>query len=144
MSDAGTEEGKPPRPDAIEVQLRIGLLLVQLLGAALFAFGLGYMFWRFSEGDPSGRAESVGVLLAFFLLPGVVLFFTARSARQRVRAHAASARLWGILSGVFALLASLPFLRLWVGPVAAFLGLFTLTAGWLFRRPEDERPATGA
>ena len=144
MSDAVTEEAKPPRPDAIELQLRIGLLLVELFGAALFAFGLGYLFWRFNEGDPSGRSESIGVLLAFFLLPGAVLFFTARSARRRVRQHAASARLWGILSGVFALLAAVPFLRLWIGLVAAFLGLFTLTAGWLFRRPEDEGSATGA
>ena len=70
----------------------------------------------------------------FLLLPGLVLFFTARSARRRLAAQVVSARLFSILTGVFALLAGLPLLTTVFGLVCIVAGLFTLTAALLLKR----------
>ena len=72
----------------------------------------------------------------FLLLPGLVVFFTARSARRRLAAQVVSARLFSILAGVFALLAGLPLLTTVFGLVSVVAGLFTLDG----RAPAEEGP----
>jgi hypothetical protein len=83
---------------------------------------------------PRDRASTLGIAFTLLLLPGVVVFLTGRSARRRLRAQVVSARLYGILSGVFAVLAGLPLLGTVIGLLTVVAGLFTLTAALLLKR----------
>ena len=87
------------------------------------------------DGERS-RSEALGVSVVFLILPGVVVLFTAYSARRRLTAQVVSARLFSILAGVFAMLAGLPVLTTVFGLVLVVSGLFTLTCAILLKREQ--------
>jgi uncharacterized membrane protein HdeD (DUF308 family) len=85
------------------------------------------------DGERS-RSEALGVAIVFLILPGIVVLFTAYSARRRLTAQVVSARLFSILTGIFAMLAGLPVLTTPFGLVLVVSGLFTLTCAILLKR----------
>ena len=117
----------------MERQLRVGLMVVQVVSALIAVYGVVYVVASW-DGDDRSRFEVLQVALVFLLLPSVVVFLTARSARRRLRDQVVSARLFSMLAGAFALLAALPLLGTVFGIVSAVAGLFTLTAGFLLRK----------
>ena len=125
----------PPR-SPLEGQVKVGLMVVQVIAALLVVYGVGYIVTSWDGDSGRTRFEALEVGVAFLMLPGVVVFFTARSARRRLRAQVVSARLWSILTGAFAVLAALPLLSTLVGLASIVAGLFTLTAGLLLKRAE--------
>jgi hypothetical protein len=123
-----------PQRSAIERQLNVGLMVVMVVAALIVVYGVVYIAQAGDPGSERTRSEAVAVAAVFLMLPGIVVFFTARSARRRLRDQVVSARLFAILAGVFALLAGLPLLSTAFGLVAVAAGLFTLTAALLLKK----------
>ena len=123
-----------PQRSPIERQLNVGLMVVQVVSALILVYAVAYVAFAW-DGDGERTAfESLQVALVFLALPGLVVFFTARSARRRLADQVVSARLFGMLAGGFALLAGLPLLATVFGVVSVVAGLFTLTAAFLLRK----------
>jgi hypothetical protein len=129
MSESAQAAPRSP----IERQLHVGLMVVMVVAALIVVYGVALIAGVGDDGDRS-RFEMVQVAVVLLMLPGLVVFFTARSARRRLREQVVSARLFSILAGVFALLAALPLLGTVFGIVCAVAGLFTLTAGLLLKK----------
>jgi protein-S-isoprenylcysteine O-methyltransferase Ste14 len=127
----------PPR-SPIERQVNVGLLTVLVVSALLVVYGVAYIVNAWDGDSGRSRFEALEVGLVFLMLPGAVVFFTARSARRRLRTQAVSARLWSILTGIFTMLAALPLLTNVIGLAAVITGLFTLTAALLLKREQRE------
>jgi lysylphosphatidylglycerol synthetase-like protein (DUF2156 family) len=123
-----------PRRSPFERQLNIGLMVVQVIAALLVIYGVVFVASSWDGDGERTRFEAVQVATVFLVLPGTVVFFVARSARRRLTAQVVSARLFGILAGVFALLAGLPVLTTVFGLVLIVSGLFTLTSAVLLKR----------
>lgn len=137
MSDQSTDavtDGPPPPTGPIAGQLRAGLLLAQLCGALLVILAVALIVFAFRGDDTDVRKEAVQVGFSLMMLPGLVVCLTARSARRRLSVGAASARLWGILTGAFTILAALPLLSHFSGALLIIVGLFTLTSALLLKR----------
>ena len=134
MSGEASQEA--PQRGPIEAQLRVGLVIVQCLAALMVVFAVAIVVVAFRGDDPSARTGALKVAFAFILLPAVVLFYTARSARARLFVHARSAKLYCVLAGVFTVMASLPLLRGIAGMLLLVVGLFVLTAAVLYRWKE--------
>jgi hypothetical protein len=134
---AGANDATSPASGPIATQLRIGLVCCQLIGLVLFGYGIAYVVNGFKD-STSNDGQVLAIALAFMLLPGPIVFFTAASARRRHRAEVVSARLYGILTGVFTTLASIPLVLNVLGLLGAVVGLFTLTAALLLRRQAPE------
>ncbi len=131
MGGSAAEEA--PRRSPIERQLAAGLVVVLVMAALIVVYGAVYVVsgWNGGERD---RFTTLQIGFVFLLLPGIVVFFTARSARRRLKAQVVSARLYSILTGVFAMLAALPLLATVIGLLTMVVGLFTLTAALLLKR----------
>jgi O-antigen/teichoic acid export membrane protein len=127
-----SESASAPR-SAIERQLNVGLMVLQVVSALIVLYGVFYVVASW-DGDDRPRSEAFAVGFVLLFLPGLVVFFTAMSARRRLRDQVVSARLFSILAGAFALLAALPLLGTVFGIVGAAAGLFTLTAGFLLKK----------
>lgn len=127
-----TEHGPRRRP--LERQLNAGLMVVMVVAALIAAYGILYVVMGWDGDGDRSRFESLQVGLVFLLLPGLVVFFTARSARRRLLEQVVSARLFSILAGAFAMLLGLPLILTVFGPVALVAGLFTLTCALLLKK----------
>jgi hypothetical protein len=124
-------EKASPR-SALERQLDVGLMVVQVISALIVVYGVVFLVTSW-DGEDRPRFEALQLAFVFMFLPGLVVLFTARSARRRLREQVVSARLFGILAGVFAIFAALPLLGTVFGVVSAVAGLFTVTAGLLLK-----------
>jgi lysylphosphatidylglycerol synthetase-like protein (DUF2156 family) len=127
MSDA-------PVRSPMERQLSIGLMVVMVAAALLIAYAVAYVAAAWDGDGDRTRSAAMQVALVFLVLPGAVVFFTARSARRRLGIQVVSARLFGILTGIFAILAALPVITTIFGLVLVAAGLFTLTAAIMLKR----------
>jgi hypothetical protein len=127
-------QAKPRSP--IERQLNIGLMVVQVVAALIVAYAVAFVAFAWDGDGERSRAESLQIGLVFLALPGVVVFLTAQSARRRLADQAASTRLFGMLTGSFAVLAGLPLLSSVFGMVSIVAGLFTLTAAFLLKKDQ--------
>jgi len=125
-----------PARSPIERQLNIGLIATMAVSGFIVLYAVVYVG---KSWDGRG-SEALPVAFVFLLLPGAVVFFTARSARRRLRAQAVSARLYGILAGIFGVLAGLPLVTTIFGLVSIVAGLFTLTAALLMPRARRTEP----
>jgi len=125
-----------PARSPIERQLNVGLMVAMVVSALIVVYGVVYVAGAWDGDGERDRFTSLQIAVVFLLLPGVVVFFTARSARRRLTEQVVSARLYGILTGVFALLAGLPLLRTLLGLVSVVAGLFTLTAALLMKKEQ--------
>jgi hypothetical protein len=130
---------QPPETGPMQRQLHGGLVGVQVVGFLMLAGAAAFVVHGFLQDELSDRAADWGIAVGFLLLPGTALVLTARAALSRLARGTASARTFGILAGVFTLLATLPFVRGWGGILGLALGLFTLTAAWLQPRRRVER-----
>ncbi len=128
------DEGQKPARNPLERQLNVGLMVVQVVAALIVVYAVAFVVTGWDGDGDRTRFDTLQVAVVFLLLPGLVLFFTARSARRRLAAQVVSARLFSILTGVFALLAGLPLLTTVFGLVCVVAGLFTLTAALLLKR----------
>ncbi len=127
-------QAKPRSP--IERQLDIGLMVVQVVAALIIAYAVAFVAFAWDGDGERSRVESLQIGLVLLALPGVVVFLTARSARRRLKDQAASARLFGMLTGGFVVLAGLPLLSSVFGIVSLVAGLFTLTAAFLLKKDQ--------
>jgi hypothetical protein len=127
MSDA-------PTRSPIQRQLNIGLMVVMVAAALLIVYAVVYVAAAGGGGGDRTRAEAIPVAIVFLVLPGTIVFFTARSAHRRLAIQVVSARLFGILTGIFAILAALPVITTVFGLVLVAAGLFTLTAAIMLKR----------
>jgi len=134
---SGPRNEEAPRPSAIHSQARVGLMLVQVLGLALLVFAVYILVVGFGDDDPDVRTRAVLLSLGLMVLPGVVLVFTARGARQRLATQAPSTKTWCVLSGVFSVLAGLPLVQTFLGLALLVVGLFTVTAAVLLPRADQ-------
>jgi hypothetical protein len=123
-----------PSRSPIERQLNVGLMAVMVVAVLLVVYGIAYVAGAWDGQADHTRFESLEIALVFLMLPGAVVFFTARAARRRLMAQVVSARLFGILAGVFAMLAGVPVLTTVFGVVLVVSGLFTLTAALLLKK----------
>ena len=133
---SGEVSQEAPQRGPIEAQLRVGLLLVQAMGGLMVLLAVASIVVAYQDDDIDARRRALQVGFAFLLLPAVVLFFTARSARARLYTQARSAKLYSVLSGVFTLVAALPLLGGLTGVLLLVVGLFVLTAAVLYRWKE--------
>jgi uncharacterized membrane protein HdeD (DUF308 family) len=109
--------------------------MVVLVSAALLVFyGVAFIVSAWDGDGERSRSEALAVSIVFLILPGVVVLFTAYSARRRLTAQVVSARLFSILAGIFAMLAGLPVLTTVFGLILVVAGLFTLTCAFLLKR----------
>jgi hypothetical protein len=129
-----------PTRSPIERQLNIGLVVVMVVAALIVVYGVVFTASSWDGEGERTRSEALMISVVFLVLPGSVVFFTARSARRRLRAQVVSARLFGILTGVFAILAGLPLIANLFGLVSVVAGLFTLTAALLLPRARRAGP----
>ncbi len=129
---------EPEAASPMESQLRGGLVAVQVMGVLLLAAGAWYVLHGFLQDELSDRANDWGIAIGFMLLPGTALFLTARAARSRLARRLPTARTFGILAGIFTILAALPFTGGLGGILGFALGLFTGTAAWLQPRRRVE------
>jgi hypothetical protein len=123
-----------PGRGPIERQLNVGLMIVMVVAALIVAYAFVYVSASWDGEEDRTRFEALQVGIVFLFLPGVVVFLTARSARRRLQEQVVSARLYGILAGAFAILASLPILTTVIGLISLVAGLFTLTASLLLKK----------
>ncbi len=123
-----------PKRSPIERQLNAGLMIVMVVALLIVVYGVAYVVTN--DGDDRPRFEALQIAVVFLMLPGTVVFFTARSARRRLKAQVVSARLFSILAGVFAMLAGLPLLSTVFGLVSVVVGLFTLTAALVLKKEQ--------
>jgi hypothetical protein len=133
---SGEADQEAPQRGPIEAQLRVGLVIVQALGGLMVLLAVVTGFVAFQDDDTEDPMQALLVAFAFVLLPAVVLFFTARSARARLFVHAPSAKLFSVLTGVFTVLAGIPLLGNLTGVLLLVVGLFVLTAALLYRWKE--------
>ena len=131
--------GEKPVRGPLERQLNVGLMVVQVIAVLIVVYAVAFVWDGWDGSGERTRFDTLQVAVVFLVLPGLVLFFTARSARRRLAAQVVSARLFSILTGVFALLAGLPLLGTVFGLVCIVAGLFTLTAALLLKRGERAR-----
>jgi lysylphosphatidylglycerol synthetase-like protein (DUF2156 family) len=127
MSDA-------PARSPMQRQLNIGLMVVMVAAALLIVYAVAYVAAAWDGDGDRTRAAAMQVALVFLVLPGIVVFFTARSAHRRLAVQVVSARLFGILTGIFAILAALPVITTVFGLALVAAGLFTLTAAIMLKR----------
>ena len=118
----------------LERQLNVGLMVVQVIAALIVIYAVAFVVLAWDGDGERTRSGAISVSVVFLLLPGCVVFFTARSAHRRLRQQVVSARLFSILAGVFAILAGLPLLSTVFGVVCVVAGLFTLTAALLLKK----------
>jgi hypothetical protein len=123
-----------PRRHPIERQVGIGLVIVMVLAALIVVYGVVYLVSYWDGDEDISRFDALRIAVVFLLLPGTVVFFTARSARRRLKAQVVSARLYSILAGVFAVLVGLPILGTLFGVLSVVAGLFTLVAAILLKK----------
>ena len=128
----GSPEVTTPRRGPLERQLNVGLMVVLVSAVLLVVYGVAVAVP--GGGGERSRSEALGISIVFLILPGVVVLFTAYSARRRLTAQVVSARLFSVLAGIFAMLAGLPVLTTVFGLVLAVSGLFTLTCAFLLKR----------
>ena len=123
-----------PRRSPIERQLNAGLMIVMVVAVLIVVYGAAYV----ATNDPAdrSRSEALQVAVVFLMLPGTVVFFTAKSARRRLKAQVVSAKLFSILAGVFAMLAGVPLIATVFGLVSVVVGLFTLTAALVLKKDQ--------
>jgi hypothetical protein len=126
--------GDGPVRSPLERQLNVGLMIVQVISALVVIYGVVFVVASWDGDGDRSRFEAIQLAMVFLLLPGLVVFFTARSARRRLRDQVVSARLFSMLAGGFALLAAFPLLGTVFGVVSAVAGLFTLTAAFLLKK----------
>ncbi|MBF4765870.1 hypothetical protein ISU07_22275 [Nocardioides islandensis] len=129
-----TTANEAPQRSPIEKQLNVGLMVVMVLAALIIVYALAYVSASWDGDQDRTRFEALQIAMVFLFIPGVVVFFTARSARRRLKAQVVSARLYGTLAGVFAMLAALPILATVIGLASLVAGLFTLTASLLLKK----------
>jgi hypothetical protein len=129
-----TVDKTAPARSPLERQLNIGLMVVEVVAALLAVYAVAFVVAGWDGDGERTRFEALQVALVFLLLPGLVVFFTARSARRRLTEQVVSARLFSILTGVFAMLAGFPLLSTVFGVVSVAAGLFTLTAALLLKK----------
>ncbi len=134
MSRVSPVEQKGPSRSPIERQLDIALMVVQVVSALVVVYGVAYVALGWDDDGDRSRFQMLEIAFVFLVLPGLVVFFTARSARRRLLAQVVSARLFGILTGVFAMVLGLPLLTTVFGVVCMVAGLFTLTAALLLKK----------
>jgi lysylphosphatidylglycerol synthetase-like protein (DUF2156 family) len=128
------ETGQKPPRNPLERQLGVGLMVVQVIAALIAVYAVVFVVMAWNGDSDRTRYEALQVAVVFLLLPGLVVLFTARSARRRLTAQVVSARLFSILTGVFAMLAGLPLLSTVFGLVCVVAGLFVLTAALLLKK----------
>ena len=133
-TEPGSAEETAPRRGPLERQLNVGLMVVLVSAALLVFYGVAFIVSAWDGEGERSRSEALSISIVFLILPGIVVLFTAYSARRRLTAQVVSARLFGILSGIFAMLAGLPVLATVFGLVLAVSGLFTLTCAILLKR----------
>jgi protein-S-isoprenylcysteine O-methyltransferase Ste14 len=131
--DLMTEPAQAQSRSPIERQLKVALMVVQVVAALLVVYGVAFVALSW-DGDDRTPFDALLIGVVLLVLPGLVVFFTARSARRRLADQVASARLWSVLTGLFALLAGLPLLSTVFGLVGVVAGLFTLTAALLLKK----------
>ena len=129
-----TDVDEAPQRSPIEKQLNAGLMVVMVLAALIVVYAVAYVSTSWDGDEDRTRFEALQIAIVFLFIPGLVVFFTARSARRRLKAQVVSARLYGILAGVFAMLAAMPILATVIGLVCLVAGLFTLTASLLLKK----------
>ena len=122
-----------PLRGPMEKQLNAALMVVMVMALVIVVYGAVYIATNDPDVDRS-QASAIQVAVVFLMLPGLVVFFTARSARRRLKLQVVSARLFGILTGAFAVLAGLPILSTVIGILTLVVGLFTLTAALLLKK----------
>ena len=130
----GSPEETTPRRGPLERQLNVGLMVVLVSAALLVVYGVAFAASAWDGDGERSRSEALGVSIVFLILPGLVVLFTAYSARRRLTAQVVSARLFSVLAGIFAMLAGLPVLTTVFGLVLAVSGLFTFTCAFLLKR----------
>ena len=133
-TEPGSPENAAPRRSPLERQLNIGLMVVMVVAALLVFYGVAFIASAWDGDGERSRSEALAVASVFLILPGLVVLFTAYSARRRLTAQVVSARLFGILTGIFAMLAGLPVLTTVFGLVLVVSGLFTVTCAILLKR----------
>jgi len=125
-----------PQRSPLQRQLNIGLMVVQVVAALIVVYAVAFVAFAWDGDGERSAVESLQVALVFLALPGLVVFFTARSARRRLADQVVSARLFGMLAGGLALLAGLPLLATVFGVISVAAGLFTLTAAFLLKKDQ--------
>ena len=133
MSAVSPVDETAPARSPLERQLNVGLMVVMVIAVLIMVYAVAFVVTSWDGGDRP-RFEALQLAVVFLLIPGVVVFFTARSARRRLHEQVVSARLFSILAGVFAVLAGLPLLSTVFGVVCVVAGLFTLTAALLLKK----------
>jgi lysylphosphatidylglycerol synthetase-like protein (DUF2156 family) len=113
-----------------------------VLSALIVVYGVVYLVSSWNGDEDRTRFDSLRIAVVFLMLPGVVVFFTARSARRRLKAQVVSARLYSILSGVFGMLAGIPLFTVIFGLLTFVAGLFTLVAALLLKKPVPQEAAS--
>ena len=126
--------GEAPQRSPIERQLNVGLMVVMVLAVLIVVYAVAYVATSWDGDQDRTRFEALQIAIVFLFIPGTIVFWTARSARRRLKDQVVSARLYGILAGVFAMLAALPILATVIGLVSLVAGLFTLTAALLLKK----------
>jgi hypothetical protein len=136
-----TEVDDAPQRSPVERQVGIGLITLMVLSALIVVYGVVYLVSSWNGDEDRTRFDSLRIAVVFLMLPGVVVFFTARSARRRLKAQVVSARLYSILSGAFGMLAGIPLLTVIFGLLTFVAGLFTLVAALLLKKPVPQEAA---
>ena len=77
-------------------------MVVLVSAALLVVYGVAFVASAWDGDGERSRSEALGVSVVFLILPGIVVLFTAYSARRRLTAQVVSARLFSILAGIFA------------------------------------------
>jgi cytochrome bd-type quinol oxidase subunit 2 len=129
-----------PQRSGVERQVGVGLITLLVLSALVVVYGVVYLVTSWN-GEDRTRFDSLRIAVVFLVLPGVVVFFSASSARRRLRAQVVSARLYSILSGAFGILAGIPLVTVILGPLILVAGLFTLIAALLLKKPVPHEAA---
>jgi hypothetical protein len=137
-----TEVDDAPQRSPVERQVGIGLITLMVLSALIVVYGVVYLVSSWNGDEDRTRFDSLRIAVVFLMLPGVVVFFTARSARRRLKAQVVSARLYSILSGVFGMLAGIPLFTVIFGLLTFVAGLFTLVAALLLKKPVPQEAAS--
>jgi len=95
----GSPEETTPRRGPLERQLNVGLMVVLVSAALLVVYGVAFAASAWDGDGERSRSEALGVSIVFLILPGMVVLFTAYSARRRLTAQVVSARLFSVLAG---------------------------------------------
>jgi hypothetical protein len=123
-----------PQRTGAERQLGIGLVVVMVLAVLIALYGVLYIVSYWDGQSDLSRFDALRIGIVFLLLPGIVVFFAARAARRRLKIQVVSAKLYSILTGVFAIIAGLPILATLFGLLSVVAGLFTLVCALLLKK----------